>query len=138
MGQVAVNGTLVAGTSVCGCDCGFPSETVTAAFATTPNPKGYQVASGCLTRHLATALNVFVGLSGIGATDTVTAADFLWVRTDSPMQIRVSQKTDPSTTVVTVHQVTGLFVWEPPTSQPIVLLEASGSGTIEYFVSGQI
>lgn len=133
MGQVSLQGTLIAG-PVSASDTTFPGGSFNVPFATTPSPKPVQVQSGDL-RQVQSPL-AYVTLSGIGATDTVTRGELLYLRTNVPMNIRITTKQTPGPDLVQVSKVNGLLIQEFPSAQYLVLLEAEGSGQIEYFVSG--
>jgi len=138
MGQVAISGTILGGPVQVG--VGFPQAIFTTQLATTPNPKPFSNASGVLTRRLAQASPGFAPMQGVGPTDSVVRGDTLYLRTDSQVLLRVSQ-TDPlnplNPPLVREIYVNGLFIVEFPQSSPLVLLEAQGSATIEYLITGQ-
>lgn len=138
MGNVAVTGTILGGPPQIG--SGFPQAIFTTTLATTPNPKPFSAATGVLTRRVAQAGPGFLTLSGVGALDTVVRGDFLYLRCDSQLLLRLTQ-TDPlnpsGDPLVRELYVSGLVVLEFPPSSPLVLLEAQGSATIEYAITGQ-
>ena len=138
MGQIAINGTVLGGPVQVG--SGFPQAIFTTVLATNPSPKPFSVASGVLTRRIAQAAPGFVSLSGVGPTDTVQRGDLLYLRSDSQLLVRMSQ-TDPlnplGPALVRDLIVSGLLVVEFPSASPLVLLEAQGSATIEYLITGQ-
>lgn len=138
MGQVAINGTVLGGPVQVG--SGFPQAIFTTVLATNPSPKPFSTASGVLTRRIAQAAPGFVPLSGVGPTDTVQRGDLLYLRSDSQLLVRMSQ-TDPlnplGPALVRDLIVSGLLIVEFPSASPLVLLEAQGSATIEYLITGQ-
>lgn len=137
MGQVAISGTVLGGPVQVG--AGFPQAIFTTNLGTSPSPKPFSAASGVLTRRVNQAAPGFLVLSGVGPTDTVVRGDLLYMRTDSQLLLRLSQ-TDPLNPLVTLVRelyVSGLVVVEFPPSSPLVLLEAQGSATIEYLITGQ-
>lgn len=140
MGQLAISGTVLGGPVTVGAAYGFPQSLFTTQLATTPNPKPFSAASGVLTRRVSTVSPSFATLTGVGANDTVQRGDTLYLRSDSQLLLRLSQldplnPTGPA--LVREVYVQGLFIVEFPQSSPLVLLEAQGSATIEYLVTGQ-
>lgn len=138
MGQVVLAGTFTGGPAQVG--VGFPTAIFTANLATTPSPKPFSAATGVLTRRVSQVAPGFVVLSGVGPTDTVVRGDTLYLRSDAQLLLRVSQQ-DPlnplgPALVREIYQ-SGLYVVEFPASSPLVLLEAQGSATIEYAITGQ-
>lgn len=138
MGQVLIQGSFTGGPPQQG--VGFPQAIFNTQLATTPSPKPYSAATGVLTRRIAQAAPGFVGLTGVGPTDTVVRGDTLYLRSDAQVLLRISQ-TDPlnpgGPALVRELLISGLFICEFPPSSPLVLLEAQGSATIEYCISGQ-
>lgn len=132
MGQVKLSLSLNIGPTSAGEDV-FPGQEIDIASTTNPSPKTSQVRDSH-TRNLNSA-SAFVALSGIGPDDTVTNANILYVRTTSPMRIRVTYKDLPAD-LVSVFVVQGTYFMEVPDSNPIILLEAMGVGFIEYATSG--
>ena len=137
MGQVAISGTVLGGPVQVG--AGFPQAIFTTNLGTSPTPKPFSAASGVLTRRVNVAAPGFQTLSGVGPTDAVVRGDLLYLRSDSQLLIRISQ-TDPLNPLNTLLReiyIAGLVVLEFPSSSPLVLLEAQGSATIEYLITGQ-
>ena len=138
MGQVSVVGTVLGGPVQVG--AGFPQAIFTTQLATSPNPKPYSAATGVLQRRVNVASPSFGALSGVGAGDTVEKGDLLYLRSDSQLLLRLSQ-VDPlnpsGTPLVRQLYVSGLVLIEFPASSQLVLLEAQGSATIEYAITGQ-
>jgi hypothetical protein len=140
MGQLAISGTVIGGPVTVGAAFGFPQAMFTTQLATTPSPKPFSAASGVLTRRLATVPPTWATLTGVGPTDTVQRGDTLYLRSDSQVLLRLSQ-VDPlnpsGPALVRQVYVQGLFICEFPQSSLLVLLEAQGSATIEYLITGQ-
>lgn len=137
MGQIAISGTILGGPVQVG--AGFPQAIFTTTLATSPTPKPFGAGSGVLTRRVAVASPGFVTLSGVGPADTVVRGDLFYLRSDAQLLLRMSQTDplNPLNTLVRDLYVNGLVVIEFPASSPLVLLEAQGSATIEYLVTGQ-
>ncbi len=138
MGQVAVSGTIMGGPVSPG--SGFPQAIFTTTLGTSPSPKPFSAGSGILSRRVAQAAPGFVVLGGVGPADAVVRGDLLYLRSDSELLLRLSQS-DPlnpsGPALVRLLDIGGLTVIEFPPSSPLVLLEAQGSATIEYLITGQ-
>jgi len=132
--QVSLTGTLVAGPSASS-DNAFPSGTTTIPFNLNPDPKGYSVDTGRNVINV-NSPSAFVPLPGVSSAGPVTNASLVYVRTQAGIDLRIT-RVNPAggSFVVTVHP-DGLFVWETDPAQPITLLEAQGSGTVEYYACG--
>lgn len=139
MGSVSISGAVLGGPPQVG--VGFPGALFNAPLATTPSPKPFSAASGVLTRRVAQASPGFVTLSGVGSGDTVERGDLLYLRCDAQLLLRLSQ-TDPlnpgDPPLQRLLYVSGLVLIEFPFASPLVLLEAQGSATIEYLITGQL
>jgi len=138
VGQVSIAGTVLGGPVQVG--AGFPQAIFTTTLGTTPSPKPFSAATGVLQRRVNVAAPAFAVLSGVGVDDTVTKGDLLYFRSDSQVLLRLSQ-TDPlnpsGPPLVRELYVNGLAVIEFPAASPLILLEAQGSATIEYAITGQ-
>lgn len=134
MGQLKVEGSLIAG-PVSATDV-FPAGVLIHPLSTAQNPKGFQVATGVLTRNLNSAA-VFLAFPELGGSASVTRATFMYLRTDSPMTLRLTTDDGLGGNVVAVVPVQGLHIAEYPDNKFLKLLEVMGSGKIEYFISGQ-
>jgi hypothetical protein len=135
MGQISVSGTLQGGPPAGG-DI-FPSAQFITPLRLSQSPKGFQSASGILTRSL-TDPNVFVVLTAVGPAADVPKANFVYIRAESDYKLRITQDDGLGGTVVRLVNVRGLFMSEFPDNQQVVLLEASGSTKLEYFASGPV
>lgn len=137
MGQLVITGSLTVGPPSPVSDGAFPSSIDTVQLAATPNTKQSQVSSGTISRFLNTASPSWAALSGVGAADTVTRGDTLYFRCNSPIKLRLTQADkDGGADIVSIIQVFGLHLTEFPQNGYLKLLEAQGSSTIEYLVSG--
>ena len=134
MGQLKVEGNLVAG-PVSATDT-FPAAVFTAPFATAQNPKGFQVATGILTRRLQSPL-AFLALPELGGSAAVTRGTFHYMRSDSPVDVRLTTDDGSGGNVVAVVPLQGLSLREYPDNKYLKLIEVMGTGTLEYFVCGQ-
>lgn len=133
MGQLKVEGALVAGppqaTDV------FPAGVLTHPLSTAQNPKGFQVATGVLTRNLNSAA-AFLAFAELGANAAVTRGTFLYMRSDAVIDVRITTDDGAGGDVVSVIPLQGLLILEFPGSKYLKLLEVQGSGKLEYFISG--
>jgi hypothetical protein len=136
MGQTRLDASLSAGPPNAG-ESVFPGTTANIPVNLTPNPKNWQHATGVLTRVVNVATPAWLTLDGVGATATISECGLLYFRSSAPLNLRITQTVAGVGSVVTEHRVYGLFIWEPPESEPLTLLEVQGNGTIEYFAQGQ-
>lgn len=113
--------------------CGkFPSGLVSLEFELRPPNKNAAV----MAQHVrdVSSPSAYVTLGGVGTGQAVTQASFLYLRTSVAMDLRLT--TSDSVDVVSVHPVDGVLLMEFPAAKYLKLLEVQGSGTLEYFVSG--
>ena len=134
MGQITLSGALLGGPPAGGES--FPSSTFSAPLALRSNPKGYNAATGVLQRQVTTAVGVYSALSGVGATDTVTKGNTLYLRSNASLLVRLTTDDGIGGSVVAVLPVSGLCILEFDDSKYLKLIEVSGSALIEYLVSG--
>jgi hypothetical protein len=114
-------------------DSNFPSAVDNMPFGLNPNPKQFTVDTGPQRPNINSPSPTFVALSGIGAGQSVTQAQTLYFRSLIPMQIRLTFQGDATPKVLYVQ---GAVLLEFDISHPLVLLEASGSGQVEYWAAG--
>jgi len=135
VGQVSLSGVLTAGPTGSG-DAVFPAATFQAPLGLLGgSAKQYGVATGILTRNLQSP-SAFVTLDGVGTAATVTQGSFLYFKTDGAIDLRITTDDGSGGQDVVVVPVQGLLVMELPTNKPLELLEAQGSGKLEYLVAG--
>lgn len=139
MGQLSIAGTLLGGPVQPG-SFTFPQAIFTTQLSTTPNPRPFSAATGVLQRRVNQSQPGWTTLSGVGTGDTVQRGDFLYLRSDTQLTIRISQ-IDPlnptGSPLVKELNIAGLCIVEFSPSSQLVLLEAQGSATIEYAIVGQ-
>lgn len=140
MGLLKLDGSLTGGPPTVS-DSTFPGASflVGLSFAQ-GHDKQFGVASGVLTRLLATGTNAYVTLRGVGADDAVVQGNALYFKCSSPMKLRVTfvDPLNPSVDIVSVIPVVGPLVLEAPDDSYIKLLECTGSGPVEYLVAGNV
>jgi len=118
----------------------FPAGATTIPLALSPSPKSLAVDTGVVKRTV-TSSSSPATLSGVGAADTVTQGSFLYLRSNAPMLVTLTQNNPAGGTTVAVLAVGsstggGLLVMEFDPTRYLVGLSAQGSGTIEYLVGG--
>lgn len=128
-----LQGTIISGPPRSGSGT-FPAGLVSIAFTLKPANKSSPVSAKAV-RNLQSP-NSFATLHGIGSGEDVTQANFLFLQTDNPIDVRITCDDGNGGSVVSVVSVDGLLMMEKPTSKFIKLLEAQGTGVIEYFASG--
>lgn len=116
-------------------DTTFPSMQDTVQLRLTPSPKQWQCCTGAMSRNVASPSS-YVTLDGIGSAATVTHADFLYLRCNATLRLKMTQ-VDGITTLVSEQDVSGLIVVEKPSGGCITLLEVKGTATLEYLAAGQ-
>ncbi len=79
----------------------------------------------------------WLALGEVGATATVKQGDFLYLRTNAPISIRLTVDDGAGGTRTYVEDVESLVLKTFPTGKPLELLEVQGSATIVFLVSGQ-
>lgn len=137
MGQVTITGSLEAGPP--GASEAFPGMRASAPVSTRQSPKTFAVATGVLSRSVNVASPAWGVLQGVGATDTVTKGDTLYLKVDQLVFIRMTVGDGAGgQTVLDPVPVAGVFIMEfDSSSRSLELLEVQGTARIEYFVSGQ-
>jgi hypothetical protein len=112
----------------------FPGGRADIILRLTPSPKPENVHTGVQLRDVNTL--VYVVLSGLGSSDSVTQANFLYVRTNAPMLLRLTFEDGASPDIVSVVPINGVYILEVDQNRYLKLLEVLGQGKIEWFVSG--
>lgn len=135
MGQVSLSGTLSGGPPTGGNT--FPAAQFITPLTLSQSPKGFQSATGVLTRILNDSVT-FVTLSAVGAGADVPRANFLYIRAESDFQLRITQDDGGGGTTVSVVQCRGIFMMESPDTLAITLIEVAASTKLEYFASGPV
>lgn len=130
MGQIVLSGNLQGGPPAGGDT--FPSAEFRTALKLSSSPKGFQQATGILTR-LFTDPATFVAIGSIPA--DVPRVNFLYIRCDGNFQLRLTQDDGSGGDVVYTMQCRGLFLSEFPDANFVKLVEIAASGKIEYLAS---
>jgi hypothetical protein len=130
---VVLSGSIIAGPTGAG-DCGFPSGITNIVFSSYPPQKS----SGAKTSNSKTvnSASVYVALDGVGTGETVTQGNFLYLRSTSPLLVRLTTQPTSGGDVVAVVPIHGVMILEFPAANYLKLLEVQGVGTVEYLVSG--
>jgi hypothetical protein len=98
--------------------------------------KSFNAATGILCYTLASPSPAYQTLEGVGPGRTVPKGNFLYFKTTSQVQLRLTTDDGLGGSVLSLLPVYGLVVLEIDDSKYLKLLEAQGSGPIEYLVSG--
>jgi hypothetical protein len=134
MGVITASGSLTAGPQVSG---GFPTVVSTAKIALSQESKGYGQCTGTVQQTI--AFVAYAELSGVGPGETVTKADTLYFRASGPVFLRLTCLNGAGVAdTPVVLPCAGLLMLEFQSGRELVLLEAKGSGTIEYLASGSV
>jgi hypothetical protein len=139
--QLTISGTLVEQPPP-GCESpAFPSGVTSVPFGlnTAPCPKNSNASTGARVQTI-NSPSAFVTLSGVGATDNVTQGDTSYVRVRSGgFQLRLTFNNPASGSIVSVLPLAGLHILECDAGSGFYLtkVELQGSGTVEFFASGQ-
>jgi len=138
MGITNLDGTLVSGPPSA-TDNNFPSGTESITIHTATYPKSWSKCTGAQQRSVSVTIGgaTWVTLSGIGATDTVTKADFFYMRCDSMLLVEVTQATPSGTPLVATRYLQGPMMLQSPSGYEITLVRVQGSATLEYHAEGQ-
>ncbi len=134
MGVAKIEGTLDVGPASV-CDSEFPGGDSTANLTLTPASKVANVATG-IPRMTLNSPGAYVALSGIGALGPVTQANLLYLRSEQAIWVRLTFENGSDADVVSELPVQGLLIIEVESARYIKLLEAKGSGKIEWCASG--
>lgn len=138
MGQLMLQGSITVGPAVV-TETTFPGAVSQVSLSPMPSPKPSQVDTGIKTRNVNSS-NAYVALSGAGTGDDVTQGDTLYLRTRSPMLLRLTWNNPlqpGSPTVLAGIPIQGTKFEEYPSDRYLMLIEVQGVGQIEYLVSGQ-
>lgn len=137
MGQIQLSGALVAGPPGGSSPCRDRSIlNVALGLKGGAGCKSYAVATGMI--QLTLANMSYQTLPGVGAAPGVTQADTLYIFAGAPMLIRLTIF-QAAGDIVSVFPLDGLLIHEFTASTGYLkLIEALGSGTIEYFASGPL
>lgn len=137
---VTLLGTLTAGPQGM-CDGGFPGGLLQLQFGLAGSCPGAGTKPAAKkfwsNTDVSTAALAFVDLDGVGAGESVTKGNMLYLRTTAPLVIRMTTA-DPlgGPDVVSAVSILGLMILEFYGLGYLKRLEASGVGGVEWFVSG--
>ena len=123
MGQVDLEGSIVSSPGTSSDGTSVPTATQTIPLRTTFSPRPWQVEAGPNARQI-TSPSAYVTLSGVGATDTVTKGTFLYVRSNAPVNVRLTMvNMQGGSPVVSVVNLYGTLIQEFPDTGQLTLLE---------------
>lgn len=130
MGTVALSGSITAGPAGSGA---FPTSVLTAQLALSTLNKSFNQGTGILRRAISSPA-AFVALEGTPG--TVPQANLLYLRSDAPVQVRMTFDDAPNPDIVSVVPVKGPLVMELEDARFLKLLEVQGTANIEYMLTG--
>jgi hypothetical protein len=130
-GTLDFSGTLTT-QPACNQGSALPAGMDNVPYAASPPCKPWSVKTGDVQASVASPSS-YVTLAGVGAGGPVTKASFLMLRTVTGLTIRL---TFADATVSVLPGVAGMLVLEPLAGKEVVLVEAQGTDTVEYFASG--
>lgn len=132
---VKLTGSLLAGPAKASCST-FPSGIVNATIELRP-PNKIATVFVSHVRNVASP-SAFVILDGVGSGETVSQGTLFYFRTQNEIRLRLTFDDGSGGDVVSEVPVDGLYIGEIPASKYLKLVEAQGSGVVEYFVSGNL
>ena len=134
MGVVALQGSLLVGPP--GCGGTFPTASVAEQLGLYSSPKSYNAATGVLQRTV-NSPSAFVPLNALGAAGDVVQCDFLYLKSDGPLILRMVQDDGSGVTTLTYDQpIQGLVLLEFPSDKPLLGISVKGTARIAYLLSG--
>ena len=113
-------------------DGGLPSGVTNISFGLNPSTKMVNVDTGAMTRQINSPSD-YITLEGVPS--TVSQGTTLFIRTTAPFLFRLTNN-DPITPTQAILPINGTVLLEFPADKYLTLLEAQGSGTIEYYIGG--
>ena len=131
MGQaISVSGTIITGQLGAG-DCAFPNAVTNLVLQVPQVP-----APASFYSQKQVTAPAFAALDGIGSGKAVTKAVFLYLRTNGPVQLRITQQPDSGPDVPAIEWVDGTVMKKVPANNYIKLVEILGTATVEYLAAG--
>lgn len=141
--QLQINGSLiqsppsVVGTTVSAYPSGVvPSSVSQEPIALTPSPKQSPVCTGLRHKYLNSPGSMQV-LTGLGTNDDVTNADTLYLKSDAPILVQLTNANPAGgSPLVSIIPVFGTILMEFPTPGLLQGISAQGSANLSMLVSG--
>lgn len=134
-GQISLDGSFTVTPPGSGIGSSFPGGAVNMPMTLTPTPKQSLVRSGPDVRTINSS-DAYVTLTGVGDDDAVTKANTLYLRNNGPMMVKLTFDSSPSADIESEFPLYGTIVLECGDTKYLKKVEVKGSGTIEFFVSG--
>lgn len=128
MSNLQLSGSITAGPAG---GSGFPGGIASFSLATTPDPKGFSVCAHG--QKLLSSPSSFQTVPGLGTGQDVVNGDFLYLKSNAPITVRLTQ----AGMSVQLVGLNGTMILEFPATAYLNLVEVEGSASIEYFISGQ-
>ena len=136
MGQVKINGALIAGPPQGG-DV-FPAALMNVPLRLRTTPKGFGAATGILHRTImAGGPAEYVTLADIGVGSTVERATLLYLKSSGPLDVRLTCDDGLGGDVVSEFQQDGLSLVEFTDLKHLKKVDLRGSAQIEFFACGR-
>lgn len=137
MTTIAISGTVSVSEDCGGCSGGAAETTLT--FGDACGSISAPVHSGLAKRTVSVTAPSWVTLSGVGEADTVTRGQFLFVKANAPVLVRLTYDDGAGGDVLVVLPVDTLapLVLSFQSAKYLKQVEVQGSATIQYLVSGQ-
>lgn len=136
MGTIEISGTLTlgdaCGVSACGSETG--DTTIPLGFGSCCSRPA--AASAWVPSQAVASPGSFVALPNVGPTATVKQADFLYLRANAAVELRLTTDDGAGGQTVTTLPPTDFLMMTFSATRPLELLEVRGSATIAYLVSG--
>lgn len=136
-GSITVSPQSVVGTTLAASANGtVPAGVTQIPFAATPSPKPSSRMGGG--NKVLNSPSAFQSISGLGPTDDVTTADVLFVKSDGPVQLQLTQQnlSTPGGFITSVVNLFGTTWIEFPSGGYLTLLSAQGACNLEVLISG--
>lgn len=130
MGQLKLSGSIDAGPPTVSSET-FPASSFSVPLAFRSGTRSFGTATGVLVRTVAVSSPAFLVIA------TITRGGFLYLKTSGPLVLRLTVDDGSLGNVLELVPVDGLLIREFPSNLFLKQVEIQGSGTIEFFVSGE-
>ena len=135
MGQLNISGAIIAGPPAGGEI--FPSAQINVPLQVRPNPLSFGAATSVIEQTVTSpAPNVYVEIPHVGAGRTVTQANFLYLSTSGPVDVRLTCDDGIGGDVVSTFQSDGLLTMQFSTQKFLKKVELCGSTRIQFLATG--
>jgi len=136
VGAIEISGTLTLG-DACGVSaCGDGAGDTTIALSLGSCCTRPAAASAWVPSQAVASPAAFVTLPNVGPTATVKQGDFLYLKANAAIEVRITNDDGAGGQVVALLPPADFFMMTFSAARPLELLEVRGSATIAYLVSG--